>query len=386
MAVFGDIFRQIPEHETRLRIFTSGLDLGRGECSLRPITANDHAEIYEIVPDHQIHPTLIVKCPPFNWLRVNSPAVAEEVDAFDEGCFALLGEMDALSKIGKSAFINMAQFAKAPWGVPSLIFRKMDLDLRWLILADTSVANTFVRLATLHMVARGLARAQDKGITIHQDLKPENILIDFAAGSYSLNGDFPALIIPKINDFELTDRLFGSRLRGFRPYLPAEHFQLGDPSNFASDRYDIYSLAIIAHELLTGGFHPIATDDPRGLHCSNYMNGLVGPYSREDKWKRWARKPVSEKQLPSITDPELAATLAQALAPDFIDRPSAAEMANAFWKAMVREDPAGAEQVEISIDYLDYSDEVGSGAQARFPEAARWILANAPDRPSASQG
>jgi hypothetical protein len=45
---------------------------------------------------------------------------------------------------------------------------------------------------------------------------------------------------------------------------------------------------------------------------------------------------------------------------------------------MVRQDAKAAEQIEITIEYLEESGEIGSGASGRFPDEARKILAESP--------
>lgn len=376
MGQFGDLFRSIDDAEVRLKLFGDLLDLGRGEIDLRLIGSGKTAEIYEVIPDHQINPPLVVKAPPFR--------MVDDEELYDQACFSILREMRALSMLGSSAFANMASDAKSVLGVPALIFLKRDTDLRQLIMADKTAADRFVRLALLHMIAKGLARAQEKGVIIHQDLKPENIILHFTSQHYVVTGDFPALIIPRINDFEFTNHLIGERLRGFRPYLPKEHYDQFEGKVGLNNRYDVYSLAIIAHELLTYGFHPLPNpNDARGLHCSEFVDGLKGPYKSEEKWKKFARKPKSEKPLHSIDDRLLADTLSSALAPEFESRPTSSEMADAFLEAMKREDPGRAEQVGITIDFFEKSDETGSGDQARFPQRAQMILDEAPTDPLA---
>lgn len=371
---------------TRLSIFTVMLDLGRGKCSLQLIGASDRAEVYEIQSELSVYPPLVVKCPPFRKLDGQSADPRDEADAFDKGCVAILREMQALSRIGSCAFVNMAQYAVSVLGVPALIFHKLDTDLRTLVTSDFCAGDRFVRLAVLHMIARGLARAQTKSVIMHQDLKPENILIDFAAEKYVLDGDFPALVIPKINDFELTNKVYGGRLRGFRPYLPAEHFLSGDVAAQVSDRYDIYSLAVIAHELLTCGFHPMPGSDPRGLHCSAYVDGFQQPYRNEERWKKWARAPAADKTLPAISDRPLADALRAALDPNFRARPTASEMAAAFMAAMEREDAAATRLTKAAIEFLEWSGENGSGAEHRFPAQAQEVISQFPELVSAYFG
>ncbi len=320
MTIFGSLFREVGSLEGSLRLVLSQIECRRGFGSegLRLIAASEHAEVYEIVSKRLSNSPLVVKTPPFMQLGKETRGGQ---DAFDEGCFAVLGEMDALSRIGNCPFINAAQYAMQAFDVPLLIFPKRHGDLRRLITADLTAGDLFVRLAALHMISRGLVAAQQRGVLIHQDLKPENILIDFASQNYRLEGDFPALVIPRINDFELTNRLIGKRLRGFRPYLPAEHYQDTTPEIDPNNRYDIYSLAVMAHELLTCGFHPMPGDDPSGLHCSAYTDGYASGLEREKKWKAFARAPSTEKSLPAIADRELATVLSAALDPNFNNRP-----------------------------------------------------------------
>lgn len=376
-TIFGSLFRGIDNPQIRLNFVRSQIEVkfGLGANSLSLIGASDHAEVYAIQSKFYDDDRLVVKTPPFQRL---GELTKDGLDAFDEGCFAILDEMSALSQIGNCAFINTPQYAALAHDVPILIFRKCHADLRQLIMANMSAADMFVRLATLQMIAKGLVAAQQQGVMIHQDLKPENILINYMSVDYHINDEFPALVIPRINDFELTNRLIGKRLRGFRPYLPAEHYEDFTAEIGPDNRYDIYSLAILAHELLTCGFHPMPSDDPSGLHCSAYVNGYAAGLEREKKWKNFARKPASEKSLPAIKDRTLATVLSAALDPDYQSRPSAAELAGAFSKAMVTENPIAAKRVSLTIDYLEESGEIGSGASSRFAEQAKKILANSP--------
>lgn len=95
----------------------------------------------------------------------------------------------------------------------------------------------------------------------------------------------------------------------------------------------------------------------------------------------FARLASSEKTLPAIADRTIAAVLSSALDPDFRNRPCAAEMGGAFWHAMVRQNEKAAEQINITIEYLEEAGEIGSGASGRFPDEARKILAEAPSEP-----
>ncbi len=94
-------------------------------------------------------------------------------------------------------------------------------------------------------MAEGLAHAHDRGI-LHRDLKPANIL-------FSEDGE------PVLLDFNLADDLkmpaSASMLGGTLPYMAPEHlvaFRDDAPGRAVDARADVYALAVILHELLTG--------------------------------------------------------------------------------------------------------------------------------------
>jgi serine/threonine protein kinase len=96
---------------------------------------------------------------------------------------------------------------------------------------------------TVDQIARGL-RAMHRLEMIHQDLKPDNILLD----------EFNTL---KIIDFgsakiaglaEIKSVLEHSQITGTANYSAPEYFK----SETGTNRSDIYSLGVIAYEILTG--------------------------------------------------------------------------------------------------------------------------------------
>ena len=90
--------------------------------------------------------------------------------------------------------------------------------------------------ALLAQIAQGLADAHAAGV-VHRDLKPSNILI----GSDG---------VPKIADFGIAKGLDLTRVTGTSTLLGTPAYLA--PEGPADERSDLYSLGVIAYELLTG--------------------------------------------------------------------------------------------------------------------------------------
>lgn len=122
------------------------------------------------------------------------------------------------------------------------------------VVSSRQIVDTDTAAGLLWHVARGLDHAHGKGV-LHRDIKPSNVMV-------SLGG--PRLEV-KILDFGL------SRLRDARPapealgtYLYMSPEQMGILPQPADERSDLYSLGILAVELLAGR-HPFAGQSLREL-------------------------------------------------------------------------------------------------------------------------
>lgn len=159
-------------------------------------------------------------------------------------------------------------------------------------------------------VCEALTEAHRKGI-IHRDLKPSNLMV--------LNrGQGPSFM--KVLDFgiaKLDGRGLGSgTLVGTPPYMSPEH--LAD--RMVDGRSDIYSLACILYEMLSG----------RPPFVARSPNAYVTLHATEPP------PPLSQVAPGVYIPPALEACLMRALAKDPHHRPQAAEIfADELWSAMM---------------------------------------------------
>jgi non-specific serine/threonine protein kinase/serine/threonine-protein kinase len=126
--------------------------------------------------------------------------------------------------------------------------------------ADANQLDIPARLALLEQVCRGVQHAHQKGV-IHRDLKPSNVLVTTSGSSRG----------PKVIDFGLAKVMRdapdpeGSATRlgqamGTPEYMSPEQ-ATGAPGD-VDTRTDIYSLGVIAFELLTGMLPESRAGDP----------------------------------------------------------------------------------------------------------------------------
>jgi serine/threonine protein kinase len=95
----------------------------------------------------------------------------------------------------------------------------------------------------VEQIGRGL-RALHRGEMLHQDLRPDNVMVDGSGTAKII--DFGAVHVAGLADAASTDALL--QLPGTAQYMAPEYF-LGAPG---TPRSDLFSLAVIAYQLLTG--------------------------------------------------------------------------------------------------------------------------------------
>jgi serine/threonine protein kinase len=110
------------------------------------------------------------------------------------------------------------------------------------------------RIRILELVAEALAHAHQRGI-LHRDLSPKNILVDGRRHPHLIDFGLAHTLVPDALSGRMT--LAGSLLGTLR-YMSPE--QLGGNPRAIDTRSDVFSLGVIAFELLCGS-HPYVSDD-----------------------------------------------------------------------------------------------------------------------------
>ena len=218
-------------------------------------------------------------------------------------------EVEALARINHAGVVSVLDRDETSQGVPYLVMEYVaGTELR------AALGKTGMELARvarlIRQIGRALMAAHEKGI-VHRDLKPENIMLQTSAGGEETIKliDFGIAKLRQKADAESTSK---TAIAGTINYMAPEQL-IGEPAAAS----DIYTLGVIAYELLTGRlpFQP------------------PSPYQLRD----WQRAGV--KVLPSTLRPDLPlaaqAIVLKALSFEARDRPQTAlefgeQLAQAF--------------------------------------------------------
>ncbi|QDV04711.1 Serine/threonine-protein kinase PknB [Planctomycetes bacterium Poly30] len=122
--------------------------------------------------------------------------------------------------------------------------------------ADDQKLDTRARLKLLSRVCEGVQHAHQRGI-IHRDLKPDNILVDDEGQPKIL--DFGLARVTNSDMYATSLHTHVGQIMGTLPYMSPEQ-ALGDP-NEVDIRSDIYSMGVVAYELVSGRM-PYSTRTP----------------------------------------------------------------------------------------------------------------------------
>lgn len=152
---------------------------------------------------------------------------------------------------------DVGEFQGTPFIAMELVTGKQMSEF----MEDTNVSMR-TRVEWLIAIANGLGAAHKQGL-VHRDVKPDNVMVcndgsvkvlDF--GVAKAMKDEPAAA--NINDSFVTRT---GVVMGTPLYMAPEQV-VGEGLDGRSDQF---SWGAVAYELLTGGLHPVATNNPRGL-------------------------------------------------------------------------------------------------------------------------
>jgi len=154
-------------------------------------------------------------------------------------------EIEALSRIDHPSVVGVFDFGELPSGSPYIVMRYVDgVTLRSCITPEGMELNRVARL--IKVLGSALESAHQKGI-LHRDLKPENIMLQNLSGG----DEQPTIIdfgVAKVKNSLIAPSTVEPRTLGTYLYMSPEQFR-GEPVTTASD---IYSLGVIAYEMITG--------------------------------------------------------------------------------------------------------------------------------------
>ena len=153
-------------------------------------------------------------------------------------------EMEALSRLDHPGIVGLLDTGETKEGVPFLVMQFVEgVSLRSILTA--SGMDVERAMALIAQIAEALSAAHQRGV-LHRDLKPENIMIQSPGPGEKV----------KIIDFGLA-KVFNSQVAqstkapnviGSFSYMAPEQL-MAQPVSAASD---LYSLGVIAYEMLTG--------------------------------------------------------------------------------------------------------------------------------------
>jgi serine/threonine protein kinase/tetratricopeptide (TPR) repeat protein len=154
-------------------------------------------------------------------------------------------EIEALSRIDHPSVVGVFDFGELPSGSPYIVMKYVDgVTLRSCIAPEGMDLQRVARL--IKLLGSALASAHQKGI-LHRDLKPENVMLQMLSGA----DEQPTIIdfgVAKVKNSLIAPSTAEPRTLGTYLYMSPEQFR-GEPVTTASD---IYSLGVIAYEMITG--------------------------------------------------------------------------------------------------------------------------------------
>jgi len=215
-------------------------------------------------------------------------------------------EAEAAAGIVDPHVIDIYQVGELPrTRNPFIVMRYVDgPTLDELVRSEGGISEMTAR-AVIGEVALALAAAHSRGV-LHRDIKPPNIVIDRRTGEATvLDFGISAALRPgALGDEDLT--LQGATL-GTPAYMSPEQASASE----LTDRSDVYSLGVVAFELLAGQ-KPFVADAPEAYMIAHVKDA----------------PPELGRIRPDI-DPFLAGLVGRCLAKDPAARPSAAAVAGA---------------------------------------------------------
>jgi serine/threonine protein kinase len=226
--------------------------------------------------------------------------------------------------------------------VPVAFFRRWEGDLSNYI-EDESFGD-LGRISLTTQLAAGLLHCHGRGLA-HQDLKPENVFVRDLSKTFRDLPPDDLWLQPLVADFGSVNLAADkNEFRGTRPYMAPEQWEKKPIGEWTS----VFVVGLIFHELMSRGEHP------HGEHAGDWhrrSNPKFNRWQKDNYWTRWidagcvVAKPILDK--------DLAAIVADCLAPDPSSRPKLVDVRDRLLGAMKARSSTAAAQLSLFLGVAD---------------------------------
>lgn len=266
-----------------------------------------------------------------------------------------------------SPFVIAPFYTEVVYGWPYVAMPYCECTMRQYINGTVPQNGLPEALALMIQVCCALQYARDRGLRAHQDLKPENVLLQDLPKRFGLPEDYPFHWRARLADFGMANGYLELKVPwGSRPYLAPEQYKMDADLSAV----DVFACGVMLHELVTGR-HPIGeiTSDI----WPEPVAGKSSQWTRENKWKKWAR---SENKLLAVDSNALGGLrdiVVASLSTEPDDRPSLGAFQEALLSALKS---CGARAYENLLMLLVFYQCTGIYSEAvnTDPDAARYKL------------
>lgn len=227
---------------------------------------------------------------------------------------------------------------------PIAWFRFWDCDLVALIEDEDFTFEG--RLGMLGYLAAALDHCHHKGLVAHQDLKPENVFVQDLRRVASGLPNALVWRIPKLADFGSVNLASEcGEFGGTKAYMAPEQWLQTPLGRHTS----VWSLGLIAYELLTFGQHPI------GQPTRPWRDRAPGVFHRWQKKRMWLKwLDCGCRPTGTVGDANIDELIRQCLTPEPEARPTIASFSEAILGALRQRSPGDFEQANFRIFHANH--------------------------------
>lgn len=209
-------------------------------------------------------------------IQVAIKKLKPELAIDSEACFRFKAEFDAMNEIRHQNVVRAFQYHQQDTEVFFSLEYVPGKALSEYIYGKEGELTYDRKIEVLYQISSGLAAAHRAGF-IHHDVKPQNVLVSDEG-------------VVKLIDFGLVERTDADKAMtqtqnnpiGTLYYMPPEQFR----GQTTDERSDIYSLGILAYELLTGK-RPFNVDIPLTLFIQHAVGNMASIRDFNRYYPKW---------------------------------------------------------------------------------------------------